>query len=127
MGRLLSLLQIVSFGMYLAAGTSGCVSPIAVAGAPSAEIQLWDTQWVLPVDTGQYGDADIDRYFARRREQGFDVIMPGATQFGLRNNTPLLNGQPSFLREFTFSYGGENAPMGDITAPNRLHGITSQI
>lgn len=91
----------------------------AIAAGDGSRIELWDTQWILPVDTGQYIDSDIDGYFAKRRQQGFDVIMTGATQFGLRNNAPLLQGGFPFQSQFVYAYdSSERTPIGDITAPN---------
>ena len=91
----------------------------AIAAGDGSRIELWDTQWILPVDTGQYLDRDIDVYFAKRRQQGFDVIMTGATQFGLRNNAPLLQGGFPFQSQFVYAYdSSERTPIGDITAPN---------
>jgi hypothetical protein len=101
-------------------GTAAVFAPAGVIAADTeSRVQIWDTQWILPVDTGQYVDADIDLYFAKRREQGFDVIMTGATQFALRNDSRSLNGAFPFRRQFIYPLEPPAlAPVGDIADPD---------
>lgn len=67
---------------------------------------LWDTVWTIP--TAHRGT--IDSYLQKRSSQGFDAVMMGIADWGLRNS-PLGNGQ--LLFNGTVANG-----VGDVTRPN---------
>ena len=74
----------LTFGVGGAPGTS--------PPAPPAIPSLWDTAWILPLADQE----TIDSYLTARSAQGFEVVLVGVTNWGMRN-VPLGNGQKLFL------------------------------
>lgn len=93
-------------------GAAGAAGSGGTGGsAPSiGHLPLWDTAWTLELAP----QSTVDAYLAARKSQGFDVVMMGFGDFGMRN-TALGNGQKPFTATLSVPSGD---PVADVLKPN---------